>query len=101
MADAQMSDWAQLALGIVGGSVGTLVAMRTRLAMMTRDISDSNAKREALGVVLDEHIQKSDRRQMVILRLLADVARKVGVDQRTFDDALVRMLSDEPNRRDE
>lgn len=82
-------------LGAIGGSVGTFVTQRTRLAMMQRDIDDVGKDRQRDRDHFDERVDMMDRRQMVMLRLVADVARKVGVDGRQFDDALVRMLTDD------
>lgn len=106
-----------LALGVVGGAITTLVAFRTRLSNMQRDIGDANKAledhaetermaRERLEADLtgrmDRHEQdlagqlaSLDRRQMAMLKIVVSVARKVGVDNREFDDALVRMLTDE------
>lgn len=81
-----MSPFAQWLLGLfgglLGGAFGTLIAFRTTLYAMKRDIADQKV---ALTKVQD--------RQFAVLRLTADIARKVGVDGRVFDDALVRMLT--------
>ena len=87
MADSQLSQWSQLITGTMAGVVATLVATRTRFAMMQRDIDKTQTQ-------LERHMATANKRSLVMLRLLTDVARKVGVDNRKFDDALVRMLSD-------
>ncbi len=97
MGDQPLSEWAQLILGSIGGAFGTFVAMRTRLYGMTRDISDAKAEAKRDVEALSEVLGRVERRQIVTLQVLANVARKAGVDHRAFDDALVRMLTDDAN----
>ena len=84
-----------IALGAVGGAAGTMIALRTRLALMQRDISENKRERVAMAEHLAARIDTLDKRQLALLRLTADIARKVNVDGRIFDDALVRMMLDE------
>jgi hypothetical protein len=81
-----------MAYGAVGGALTTLVALRTRLAMMQRDIDDNRKATEGLAERIDARLSKMDRRQIVSLQVIADVARKVGADGR-FSDQLVRFLA--------
>lgn len=102
-----LTQWALgVLLGAIGGSGGTFVALRTRLAKTDRDIVDVaaalNRHMTDEQVMLDRvegemiaRIERLDKRQMAMLRLTTDIARKVGVDGRQFDDALVRMLTDD------
>lgn len=89
----------------MGGALVTIVAFRTRLALMDRriddrkaeierEIADRKAENEALERRIVEHNEKMDRRSIEQLRMTADIARKVGVDNR-FTDAVLRMLADE------
>lgn len=83
-----------LLLGTIGGAVGTLVTLRTKLAMIDRDIRDEQKARQRLEAELKEIVGTLERRQLASLKLTASIARKVGADAR-FDDALVRMLGEE------
>lgn len=83
-----------LALGAIGGSVGTFVAIRTRLALMGRDIKDVNTRIVEVEREWNEKFQTMERRSLAQLRLTASIARKVGADAR-FDDALIRMLGED------
>lgn len=89
----------------MGGALVTLVAFRTRLALMDRriddrkaeidrEIADRKTENEALERRISDHMEKMDRRSIEQLRMTADIARKVGVDNR-FTDAVLRMLADE------
>jgi len=90
------TQWAfGLILGAIGGALGTFVALRTTLYSMRRDLKDEQGARERLARSVDDRMDRVERRQLVTLRLTADIARQVGVDQRKFDDALVRMLADD------
>ena len=109
MSDAagSLTQWAVgLVLGAIGGSVGTFVALRTRLDKTDRDVLDGVAALERhiesetdtfarLETDLLARIDRLDKRQMAMLKVTVDIARKVGVDGRQFDDMLVRMLADD------
>ncbi len=78
-------------LGIVvsggAGAAVTLVAFRTRLALADKRVGDMETH-------FDERLDMISRRQMLTLQILADLARKEGIDGR-FSDAIVRFLSEE------
>lgn len=88
-----MADVLNQILGLVvsagAGSAVTLVAFRTRLAIADQKVA---AIEEDFGARLD----LISRRQMLTLQIVADIARKEGVDGR-FSDAIVRFLADEAN----
>jgi hypothetical protein len=104
--DAVTSNLVSALVGALGGTVGTLVTMRTRMSHLKRDITDETKQRSAeydrierdrlrFEETIDSRIKRVESRQLVSLRLTADIARHVGVDNRRFDDALVRMLTEE------
>jgi hypothetical protein len=80
-------------LGLVvsagAGAAVTLVAFRTRLALADRRV-------ETLESHIDERLDLISRRQMLTLEIVADLARKEGIDNR-FSDAIVRFLAEESN----
>lgn len=91
-----------LALGGIGGAFGAFVALKIKLNDMKRDnedtkrdIGDERAARERLESDLVGRMESVARKQTQTLRVVANIARKVGVDGREFDDALIRMLADE------
>lgn len=95
----------ELALSAGAGAVVTLVAFRTRFALLENAIAQRTKAETDAAVLrakelaeiearLDARLDAFDRRQMMTLQILADVAKKVGVDQR-FSDTLVRFLSEE------
>lgn len=86
-----------LILGAVGGAFGTLIALRTKLASMQRDIGDETEARKNLETQLCDRMDTMKQQQTTMLRIVADIARKVGVDGRQFDDALIRMLAGDPS----
>lgn len=71
------------------GAVVTLVAFRTRLALADQRVA-------SLETHIDERLDLISRRQMLTLEILADLARKEGIDNR-FSDAIVRFLAEESN----
>lgn len=99
-------------LSAMGGALITLVAFRTKISGMDRDIKDAQrecveAKALARTLVaalektlderaerLNERLDRLDRRSLEMMRLLADVARAVNVDQR-YTDTVLRMLADD------
>ena len=88
-----LTSFGQWALSAIGGALVVLVAFRTRLALMDRKHIELEQK------VMDR-LEQIDRRQSMLLEIVADVARKVGADAR-FSDAVVRFLAEEsrPRRR--
>lgn len=80
-------------LGIIvsagAGSAVTLVAFRTRLALGDQKVA-------AMEEDFRNRLDQISRRQMLTLQIVADIARKEGVDGR-FSDAIVRFLSEEAN----
>lgn len=93
-----MSAFAQWALGLVlgtlGGAFGTFLTFRGRLDMMQRDIADERRARESLESKIGDKLVMLERRSLLMLQITVDIARQTGVDQRRFDDKLVRMLSE-------
>lgn len=81
-----------MAYGAIGGALTAIVALRTRLAMMQRDIDDNRKSLRMLTGRIDDRLGKMDRRQIISLQIMADVARKVGADGR-FSDQLVKFLA--------
>ncbi len=109
---AASDDWivrlAQTAGAAIFGALVSLVAFRTRLALMDREIADlkleiaeqradterrHNANLEAWRT----HVENINRRQAMLLEIVAGIARKIGVDHR-FNDVLVRFMNDEPGQ---
>lgn len=85
---------AQWALSAIGGALVVLVAFRTKLALMDRRIESRRKEIIELEQSLTQRLDAFDRRQTLILQIVADIARKVGVDSR-FSDAVVQFLSEE------
>lgn len=80
-----------VALSAGAGAAVTLVAFRTRLALGDQKVA-------AMEEHFDERLDMISRRQMLTLQILADLARKEGIDGR-FSDAIVRFLAEEANIR--
>lgn len=91
----QAAEWA---LSAVGGAFLVFVAFRTRLALMDRRIQSRKTEIEELEKSVMQRLDTIDRRQALVLEIVADIARKVGVDSR-FSDAVVRFLSEEARGR--
>ncbi len=70
-------------MSAVGGALVALVAFRTRLALMDKRHDTQTAR-----------LERIERRQMVTLEILADVAKKLGLDSR-FSDGVVKFLNEE------
>jgi hypothetical protein len=96
-------------LSAIGGAALTLVAVRTKIALLDR--SDQDRKKEIadleivhaeniakLEETIDERLKIIERRQWAALRMTADIANKVGVDGR-FSDQLMKMLAQEDEPR--
>ena len=89
----------------VGGALVALVTFRTKLVLMDREIA---GLKEDLKMLREENHQRHqesqdlwttameemNRRQNMVLEIVAGIARKVGVDAR-MSDTLIRYLSDE------
>lgn len=89
----------------IGGALVALVAFRTKLALMDREIA---GLKEDLQMLREENQQRHkenqdlwttameemNRRQNMVLEIVAGIARKVGVDAR-MSDTLIRYLSEE------
>lgn len=90
--------WVQWVLSAGAGALVTIVLYRTKLALMDRRIESRKAEIQALRAEMTSTvIQRMDtmrRQQIVMLEILSDIARKVGVDSR-FSDAVVRFLAEE------
>lgn len=84
----------QWIVSAAAGALFTLVAFRTRFVLLEQAMKTQKADLEKLEVKIDAQLAAIERRQMMTLQILADVARKVGVDAR-FSDTLVKFLSDE------
>jgi hypothetical protein len=88
---------AQVIFGAIGGALVTLVAFRTKIAIMDRRINDRRTEIEKLEEKITDRLDTIDRRQALVLEIVADVARKVGADAR-FSDAVVRFVAEEAGR---
>lgn len=88
---AQIAQWGMSA---IAGALVVLVAFRTRIALMGRENTDRKREIIDLDQRIATRLDAIDRRQMLVLELVADIARKVGVDAR-FSDAVVRFLAEE------
>lgn len=106
---------AEWLLSAIGGALVTVVAFRTKIALMDKRFDDQDRtitlaaeERSRMIKQLDEEIEKRltaiERKQSLILDVLVDIARKVGVDAR-FSDTVIRFLRDAdappPNRNRE
>lgn len=89
----------------IGGALIVLVTFRTKLALMDREIDDlkrelkahrvETAKRHEENQTLwADHVEQMNRRQSMVLEVVAGIARKVGTDSR-FSDALLRFLNED------
>lgn len=87
------------------GALLTLVAFRTRFVVIEGQLSQRKADldREAeerkkeferMEAELLARVAAVDRRSLVILQIVADIAKKVGVDQR-MSDTLLKFMSEE------
>lgn len=88
-----MADTVSQILGLIvsagAGAAVTLVAFRTRLALGDQKVASMEEE-------FRNRLDQISRRQMLTLQIVADIARKEGVDGR-FSDAIVRFLSEEAN----
>lgn len=95
----------QWVVSAAAGAMLTLVAFRTRFVVIEMKLAErkkaadeeAQKRQEAFERVEAEVMSKLaaiDRRSMMTLRIAADIAKKVGVDQR-LSDTLVRFLTEE------
>jgi hypothetical protein len=89
---ADLPALASMSASALGGSLVTLVAFRTKLALMDRRIEARKAETATLRTELTARLHGIERRQIVTLQILADLARKEGVDAR-WSDALIRFIT--------
>lgn len=104
-APGQMLSILQWIVSAAAGAMLTLVAFRTRFVVIEMKLDqrkqsiddEAKARQEAFARVEADVMDKLaaiDRRSMMTLRITADIAKKVGIDQR-ISDTLVRFLTDE------
>jgi hypothetical protein len=98
----------QWVLTAAAGALFTLVAFRTRFVVieaklesrkqeLDREAEDRKAEFERMEQELLHRIAAVDRRSLVILQVVADIAKKVGVDNR-MSDTLLKFMSEELSR---
>lgn len=91
------------------GVLVSLVTFRTRLALLDKEIADLKTALETQRVdterrhaenreLWEGHMTAVNRRQAMMLEIVAGIARKVGADHR-FSDSLVRFLTEEEQQR--
>lgn len=87
--------WLEWIVSACGGVLVSLVAFRTRLALMDRN------RREDLRRIsrLARRVDMIDKRTYTLLSLTGAIARRVGVTER-FDDALARFLTESHSEHD-
>lgn len=100
-------EWIASAVGgALTGAMVAVVTFRTKLALLEQRLSDVERDRgrdrqhletelSRRDTVVDERLDTIDKRQLITLRILADMARKLGVESRIFDDAVVRFINAE------
>lgn len=76
------------------GALATLATIRVRIIRLEDRVTVDERALERLESEIRTELKQIHRRQEVSLRLMADVARSVGVDRRGVDDTLVRFLTD-------
>jgi transposase len=103
--DGAMFQILQWVVSAAAGALFTLVAFRTRFVVIEMKLDqrktaiddEAKARQAAFEKVEAEVMAKLaaiDRRSMMTLRIAADIAKKVGIDQR-MSDTLVRFLTEE------
>lgn len=95
---ATISAFVQTIVSAIGGALVTVVAFRTKIALMDRRIESRKSEIFALEEKLTTRLEAINRRQALMLDIVADIARKVGADAR-FSDAVVRFLAEEASQR--
>lgn len=99
----------QWVITAAAGALLTLVAFRTRFVVienqliqrkadLDREAADRKQQYERMEAELLARVAAVDRRSMVILQVVADIAKKVGVDQR-MSDTLLKFMSEELGNR--
>lgn len=89
----------ELIVGSAGGFIAALVTFRTRLALADYREKTRTRERNVERAELERRLDDLDRRQLIQLQLLADVAKKLGLENR-FSDTLVRFLAEDQPARD-
>lgn len=95
----------QWLVSAAAGAMLTLVAFRTRFVVIEmklaekkqaadKEVEDRKAEFERVEAEVMRRLTAIDRRSMMTLQIVVDVAKKVGVDQR-LSDTLVRFLTEE------
>lgn len=82
----------------VGGALVTFVAFRTKLALMDRRIESRKTEIANLDATLTRKLSSIERKQTLLLEIMANVANKVGVDKR-FSDIIIQFLADDAENR--
>lgn len=97
--------WVQWIITAAGGALITLVAFRTRFVVLEGRVGDAEKRMEERRVAhdadmkavqdqIDKRLGTIERRQMMTLQVIADIAKKVGVDGR-MGDTLMHFLAEE------
>lgn len=95
----------QWVITAAAGALLTLVAFRTRFVVienqliqrkadLDREAVERKTQYERMEAELLARVAAVDRRSLVILQVVADIAKKVGVDQR-MSDTLLKFMSEE------
>lgn len=92
--DGIMAKIIELCVSATAGALVTLVAFRTRLALMDKRMDGSETKADERHEAITRRLDTIDRRQIVTLQIMADVASKLQIDGR-FTDMLVKFLAEE------
>lgn len=103
--DNNIMEWSRYVLSAIGGVLLTLVSIRTKLALMDRRIEsrkveiaqEAKDRRDELASLerrFMERLARIEKMQRLILQVMADVAKKVGVDAR-FSDVVIQYLAED------
>lgn len=88
-------------VGAALGALGTLATIRVRVIRLEDRVTVDEKQVEKFGADIREELTSIHRRQEVALGVIADIARTVGVDRRSVDDALIRFLTEGSQRKPE
>lgn len=91
---SMLTKFVELVTSAVGGALVVLVAFRTRLALIDSRIEIEEKARIEAAKEAKRRFDLIDRRQIVTLELLADVARALNIENR-YGDTLMKFLSKE------
>ena len=106
-ATLRVLEWVASAVGgALTGAMVAVVTFRTKLALLEQRLDDIERQKgkdheriqadlARRDMAVDERLDTIDKRQLITLRILADMARKLGVESRIFDDAVVRFINAE------